>query len=159
MAKACRLTRVSLATTPIQPPYKPTYFRSVTSSSSFLSIMPLSDAKSTPIAFEKSTTRHGRHFKGVNSIGAEFATLGQVRLAAVEDMAHKAVRMEVSDFQDTFFPLPEGVTTDQHPQWPADIFNGLAAGEKLTEQEIQTHFVCFSYCTRSRDAPLNHACR
>ncbi|KAH9896049.1 hypothetical protein C8Q73DRAFT_644518 [Cubamyces lactineus] len=56
-------------------------------------------------------------------------------------MAHKAVRMEVSDFQDTFFPLPEGITTDQHPQWPADIFNGLAAGEKLTEQEIQTHFV------------------
>ncbi|KAI0660096.1 hypothetical protein C8Q70DRAFT_978183 [Cubamyces menziesii] len=55
-------------------------------------------------------------------------------------MAHKAVRMEVSEFQDTFFPLPEGTTADQHPQWPADIFDGLAAGDKLTEHEIQTRF-------------------
>ncbi|KAH9896024.1 hypothetical protein C8Q73DRAFT_643740 [Cubamyces lactineus] len=56
-------------------------------------------------------------------------------------MAHRAVRMEVADFQDTFFPLPEGITTDQHPQWPADVFNGLAAGGKLTEQDIQARFV------------------
>ncbi|KAI0660097.1 hypothetical protein C8Q70DRAFT_1132803 [Cubamyces menziesii] len=56
-------------------------------------------------------------------------------------MAHKAVRMELAEFQDTFFPLPEGVTADQHPQWPADIFDGLAAGDQLTEQEIQACFV------------------
>ena len=116
--------------------------------------MPLPNAASTPIAFEKSAVRHGRQFKGVNSIGSEFATLGQVRLAAVEDMAHKAVRMEVSEFQDTFFPLPEGTTADQHPQWPADIFDGLAAGDKLTEQEIQTRFVCFLCYTRLLGAPL-----
>ncbi|KAH9884202.1 hypothetical protein C8Q73DRAFT_669856 [Cubamyces lactineus] len=103
--------------------------------------MPLSNAVSTPIAFGRSAVCHGRSFKGFNSIGAEFATLGQVRLAAVEDMAHKAVRMEVADFQDSFFPLPDGITTEQHPQWPADVFNGLATGDKLTEEEIQACFV------------------
>ncbi|KAI0324337.1 hypothetical protein GY45DRAFT_1313971 [Cubamyces sp. BRFM 1775] len=56
-------------------------------------------------------------------------------------MAHKAVRIEVTEFLDTFFPLPEGVTADQHPQWAEDIFDGLAAGEVLTEQEIQGRFV------------------
>ena len=121
--------------------------------------MPLSNVASTPIAFGKSTVRHGRHFKGVNSIGAEFATLDQVRRAAVADMAHKAVRMELAEFQDTFFPLPEGVTADQHPQWPADIFDGLAAGDQLTEQEIQACFVCFPRCTSLFDVPLIIACR
>ncbi|KAH9896040.1 hypothetical protein C8Q73DRAFT_643342 [Cubamyces lactineus] len=56
-------------------------------------------------------------------------------------MAHKAIRMEVAEFQDTFFPLPDDVTADRRPQWPAGIFNELAAGDKLTEQDIQTRFV------------------
>ncbi|KAJ8496357.1 hypothetical protein ONZ51_g1142 [Trametes cubensis] len=103
--------------------------------------MPFSNAKSSPIAFEQSTVRYGRHFQGVNPIGAEFATLGQVRLAAIGDMAHKAVRMEVAEFQNTFFPLPQDITADQHPPWPTDIFDGLATGNKLTEQDIQARFV------------------
>ena len=74
-------------------------------------------------------------------------------------MAHRAVRMEVADFQDTFFPLPEGITTDQHPQWPADVFNGLAAGGKLTEQDIQARFVCILRYASLRDAPLIDTCR
>ena len=121
--------------------------------------MPFSNAKSTPIAFEQSTVRYGRHFQGVNPIGAEFATLGQVRLAAIGDMAHKAVGMEVAEFQDTFFPLPHDITADQHPPWPTDIFDGLATGDKLTEQDIQARFVCFLCCTRLLDAPLITACR
>ncbi|KAI0324568.1 hypothetical protein GY45DRAFT_1375459 [Cubamyces sp. BRFM 1775] len=56
-------------------------------------------------------------------------------------MAHKAVRIEVTEFLDTFFPLPEGVTADQHPQWAEDVFDGLAAGELLTVHEIQRRFV------------------
>ncbi|KAI0324060.1 hypothetical protein GY45DRAFT_469684 [Cubamyces sp. BRFM 1775] len=56
-------------------------------------------------------------------------------------MAHKAICIEVTEFLDTFFPLPEGVTADQHPQWAEDVFDGLAAGEVLTEQEIQRRFV------------------
>ena len=78
---------------------------------------------------------------------------------AVEDMAHKAVRMEVAEFRDTFFPLPEGIMASKHPQWPADIFDGLAAGDKLTEQEIQACFVCFSRPTGRLDAPLIDMCR
>ena len=73
---------------------------------------------------------------------------------AVEDMAHKAVRMEVAAFRDTFFPLPEGITASKHPQWPANIFDGLAAGDKLTEQDIQARFVCFLCCTRILDVSL-----
>ncbi|KAI0323417.1 hypothetical protein GY45DRAFT_1439605 [Cubamyces sp. BRFM 1775] len=56
-------------------------------------------------------------------------------------MAHKAVLIEVAEFLDTFFPLPEGVTADQHPQWAEDVFDELAEGEVLTEQEIQRRFV------------------
>ncbi|KAH9896037.1 hypothetical protein C8Q73DRAFT_690614 [Cubamyces lactineus] len=56
-------------------------------------------------------------------------------------MAHRAVRMEVAEFQDTFFPLPSCMTANERPQWPADIFNQLATGDKLTEQDIQARFV------------------
>ncbi|KAI9065707.1 hypothetical protein FKP32DRAFT_1590361 [Trametes sanguinea] len=56
-------------------------------------------------------------------------------------MAHKAIRMEVADFADTFLPLPAGVSLEDHPTWATDIFGDLAEGSALLESEIADRFV------------------
>ncbi|KAI9065679.1 hypothetical protein FKP32DRAFT_1623592 [Trametes sanguinea] len=56
-------------------------------------------------------------------------------------MAHKAVRMEVVDFADTFLPLPAGVSLEDHPTWATDAFGDLAEGSALLESEIADKFV------------------
>lgn len=57
-------------------------------------------------------------------------------------MAHKAVRVDADVFADMFFPLPDGVTADDHPVWPEDIFHELSGGNELLEADIQEKFVC-----------------
>ncbi|KAI9065681.1 hypothetical protein FKP32DRAFT_1623600 [Trametes sanguinea] len=56
-------------------------------------------------------------------------------------MAHKAVRMEVVDFADTFLPLPAGVSLEDHPAWATDVFGDLAEGSALLESEIADKFI------------------
>ena len=106
--------------------------------------MPLSHIQSTPIAKIRSTVRFRNTFAaGHISIGAQFATLIQFRAAAVEDMAHKAVRVDANTFADMFFPLPNSVTVDDHPAWPENVFDELSKGNELLEIDIQQRFVSF----------------
>ncbi|KAI0324566.1 hypothetical protein GY45DRAFT_1375457 [Cubamyces sp. BRFM 1775] len=56
-------------------------------------------------------------------------------------MAHKAVRVDVSEFSDMFYPLPAGVSPDDHPVWPENIFDGLSEGHVLAEKDIQERFI------------------
>ncbi|KAI0323684.1 hypothetical protein GY45DRAFT_1401272 [Cubamyces sp. BRFM 1775] len=89
--------------------------------------MPLAHIQSTPIAKSRSTVRCPRA-RGIGhvSVSALFATLEQFRAAAVEDMAHKAVRVDAATFADMFFPLPAGVSAHDHPEWPTDVFDELS---------------------------------
>ncbi|KAJ2991638.1 hypothetical protein NUW54_g8139 [Trametes sanguinea] len=96
------------------------------------------NANSTPLALHRISSQFA---SGPARIAKEFQSLAQYRLALVDDMAHKAVRMEVPDFADTFLPLPAGVLLEEHPAWATDIFGDLAEGGALLESEIADKFV------------------
>lgn len=112
----------------------------------------------TPIARAQSSVRHRHTRDGFISIGAHLATLKQFRVAAVADMAHKAVRVDMSEFSDMFFPLPTGVSADDHPVWPENVFDELKEGHALVEKEIQERFVCTSNCLLATHSHCHSYC-
>ncbi|CDO76863.1 hypothetical protein BN946_scf184402.g4 [Trametes cinnabarina] len=95
-----------------------------------------SNVNGTPVA-NRYSTQFG---SGSISIPKQFVSLAQYRLALVDDMAHKAIRMEVSEFADRFLPLPSGISFEDHPEWPTDIFSDLAEGGTLLESDIADRF-------------------
>ena len=110
--------------------------------------MAITHCNITPIARAQSSVRHRNTRDGFISIGAHLATLKQFRVAAVADMAHKAVRVDMSEFSDMFFPLPTGVSAGDHLAWSENLFDELTEGHVLVEKDIQERFVCFSDCHR-----------
>ncbi|KAI0660085.1 hypothetical protein C8Q70DRAFT_1105556 [Cubamyces menziesii] len=56
-------------------------------------------------------------------------------------MAHKAVRVDMSEFSDMFFPLPTGVSGGDHPVWSENVFDELTEGHVLVEKDIQERFL------------------
>ncbi|CDO75312.1 hypothetical protein BN946_scf184715.g1, partial [Trametes cinnabarina] len=98
--------------------------------------MAKSNINGTPIA-NRYSTQFG---SGSISILKQFVSLAQYRLALIDDMAHKAIHMEVSEFADRFLPIPSGISFEDHPEWPTDIFSDLAEGGTLLESDIAERF-------------------
>ncbi|KAI0641684.1 hypothetical protein C8Q79DRAFT_1014110 [Trametes meyenii] len=95
------------------------------------------DIQTTPIAFHRYAVRHAK----AGSIGSEFQSLPQYRAASAEDMAHKAIRMEVAEFADYFFRIPSQANLEARPHWDSGTFNALLEGHNLLEAEISEHFI------------------
>ncbi|KAI0631769.1 hypothetical protein C8Q77DRAFT_1272678 [Trametes polyzona] len=79
------------------------------------------------------------------SVAVKYQGPGQYHEACVEDMAHKAVKIEPVEFMKNFFPLPlEKMPMDDKPlipRWGASVFKDLKGAEKLAEKEVQRRFV------------------
>ncbi|KAI0631766.1 hypothetical protein C8Q77DRAFT_1074732 [Trametes polyzona] len=78
------------------------------------------------------------------SVAVKHQAPGQYREACVEDMAHKAVKIEPVEFMKHFFPLPsEKMPTDDKPlipRWGASVFEDLKGAEKMSKKEVQRRF-------------------
>ncbi|OJT13251.1 hypothetical protein TRAPUB_10186 [Trametes pubescens] len=109
--------------------------------------MSLPNLQASPVSANTYKTRNSTTGTGPISLAAEFHRRNQYRAAAVEDMAHKAVRLDAKTFRDKFFSLPADVSPDDRPQWAHDLFKGLAKVKdkdtepNMSEAQISEEFI------------------
>ncbi|KAL1942167.1 hypothetical protein VTO73DRAFT_6231 [Trametes versicolor] len=99
--------------------------------------MNLPKLQASPVSATTYKTQNGTTGTGPISLAAEFHRRNQYRAAAVEDMAHKAVRMDAKTFRDKFFPLPAVVSPDDRPEWDCNLFKGLAKVEATDPEMLE----------------------
>ncbi|EIW53024.1 uncharacterized protein TRAVEDRAFT_75206 [Trametes versicolor FP-101664 SS1] len=99
--------------------------------------MNLPKLQASPVSATTYKTQNGTTGTGPISLAAEFHRRNQYRAAAVEDMAHKAVRMDAKTFRDKFFPLPAVVSPDDRPEWDRNLFKGLAKVEATDPEMLE----------------------
>ncbi|KAI9060450.1 hypothetical protein FKP32DRAFT_1605331 [Trametes sanguinea] len=104
--------------------------------------MTLTVFPSTPVAAKRFKTHNRAATTGDCSLANQFR-FGQIqcRAAAVEDMAHKAVRLEPEEFLDHFLKRPGPLPTTNPPELESNPFDGLANAANMQESEISRLFV------------------
>lgn len=103
--------------------------------------MSASNLQASPVSVGSFRTQNGTTDTGPRSLAAEHQVRAQYRAAAVEDMAHRAVRMKTADFRDKFFPLPTTVPPSDQPQWDVNMFKGLEKAQDMVEARVSEEFV------------------
>lgn len=102
-------------------------------------------AKSTPLAATTYRVTHGSE-RGIGSLAAERENLSQYRAAVVEDMAHKAVRVEPEEFLKEFLRS----NNDESPHYDYNVFKDVEGAKTMTEARVADKFVsCTIMCLRS----------
>ncbi len=93
---------------------------------------------------------HGSQ-RDTGSLAAEREKLSQYLAAVVEDMAHKAVRVEPEEFLQEFLHS----TNDRRPRWDYNVFKDIEGAKTMTEAQIADKFVsCIIIYPRSRTTTL-----
>lgn len=93
-------------------------------------------AKSTPVAAPAYRVTHGSE-RGAGSLAAERENLSQYRAAVVEDMAHKAVRVEPEEFLKEFFHS----NNNERRHYDYNVFKDVEGAKTMTEAQVADKFV------------------
>ncbi|CDO71499.1 hypothetical protein BN946_scf184909.g93 [Trametes cinnabarina] len=97
---------------------------------------------STPIRSGSFSSRNREITSSQCSLAVEYRRgNNQYRAAAVEDMAHKAVRLEVDEFLQHFLKAPGPSSSDLPPTLDFNPFEGIAKATEMQESEISKEFV------------------
>ncbi|CDO72094.1 hypothetical protein BN946_scf184962.g37 [Trametes cinnabarina] len=97
---------------------------------------------STPLNNKASTNYSRSKEPGHSSLANEFRVrVGQYRAAIVEDMAHKAVRLEIEEFVTHLLKAPGPFSSDTRPTLNFIPFESIANAADMLESEISTLFV------------------
>ncbi|CDO70148.1 hypothetical protein BN946_scf184315.g2 [Trametes cinnabarina] len=97
---------------------------------------------STPIRGKSFITHNREIISGHCSIATErLPGNKQYRAAAVEDMAHKAVRLEVEEFLQHFLKAPGSSSSDMPPTLDFNPFAEISKADEMQESEISKAFV------------------
>lgn len=101
--------------------------------------------RSTPVLATAFKVQHDSQ-RGPGSLAGARVRLTQYRAAAVEDMAHKAIRMEPEEFLCKFLRRTWVFDHDEPgpPQWDHNVFKGVEDAANMKEDVIAEKFVSVS---------------
>ncbi|CDO75325.1 hypothetical protein BN946_scf184848.g2 [Trametes cinnabarina] len=104
--------------------------------------MNLPQHQSSPVGLGRLVVHNRSNSAGHSSLSNELGVLvGQYRAAAVEDMAHKAIRVEVEEFLVHFLKTSGPSSSNSPPTLDVNPFEGLANAVNMQESEISDFFV------------------
>ncbi|KAL1942227.1 hypothetical protein VTO73DRAFT_6291 [Trametes versicolor] len=98
--------------------------------------------RSTPVLATAFKVQHDSQ-RGPGSLAGARVRLTQYRAAAVEDMAHKAIRMEPEEFLCKFLRRTWVFDHDEPgpPQWDHNVFKGVEDAANMKEDAIAEKFI------------------